>query len=61
MDEKSACLHSDIQEETYQEQPEGFEKGNDLVCKLIVCLYLTRDKQQGIGIKSYMIFCCKKK
>ena len=34
MDVKSAYLHSEIQEEIYLEQPEGFEKGNNLVCKL---------------------------
>ena len=34
MDVKSADLHSEIQEENNLEQPEGFAKGNDSVCKL---------------------------
>ena len=39
MDVKSAYLHSEIQEEIYLEQPEGFEKGNNLVCKLRKSIY----------------------
>ena len=39
MDIKSAYLHSEIQEEIYLEQPEGFEKENNLVCKLRKSIY----------------------
>ena len=34
MDKKSAYLHYEIEEEIYLEQPEAFEKGNYLLCKL---------------------------
>ncbi|CAB4032319.1 Hypothetical predicted protein [Paramuricea clavata] len=43
MDEKSAYLHSIIEEEIYLEQPEGFvkqgENGQKLVCKLNKSIY----------------------
>ena len=41
LDEKTAFLHGDLEEEIYMEQPEGFiDKGNDqLVCKLKKSLY----------------------
>ena len=34
MDDKSAYLHSEVQEEVYREQPEEFFAGENLVCKL---------------------------
>ena len=41
MDEKTAFLHGDLDEEIYMRQPEGFEvKGRkELVCKLQKSLY----------------------
>ena len=39
MDVKSAYLHSEIQEEIYLKQSEGFAKGNNLVCKLRKSIY----------------------
>lgn len=39
IDVKSAFLNGNIEEEIYITQPEGFEKGNELVCRLNKSLY----------------------
>jgi len=38
-DVKSAYLHSELAEEIYMEQPEGYEEGDNLVWKLLKALY----------------------
>lgn len=38
-DAKTAFLNGDLKEEVYMQQPEGFQRDNDLVCKLNKSLY----------------------
>jgi hypothetical protein len=39
LDVKTAFLHGDIDTVVYMQQPEGFETGHNLVCRLKKCLY----------------------
>jgi Reverse transcriptase (RNA-dependent DNA polymerase) len=39
LDISTAFLHGNIDAEVYMQQPEGFEQGDNLVCKLTRCLY----------------------
>ena len=46
MDVMSASSHSEFHAETYLEQPEGFERGNDLVCDLRKSMYGLRQAEK---------------
>lgn len=39
LDVNTAFLHGDIDAEVYMQQPEGYEQGSGMVCKLTRCLY----------------------
>jgi hypothetical protein len=39
LDIKTAFLHGDIDAEVFMAQPEGYEEGFNLVCRLLKCLY----------------------
>jgi hypothetical protein len=39
LDIKTAFLHGEIDAEVYMSQPEGYEEGFNLVCRLLKCLY----------------------
>ena len=60
MDVKSAYLHSEFQEKVCLEQPERFEKGNNLECKLRKSIYGLRQAARN-WYKKFMIFRWKKK
>ena len=60
MDVKSAYLHSEVQEEIYLEQPEGFEKGNNLVCKLRKSIYGLRQAARSWYKKLHDFYLKKK-
>jgi hypothetical protein len=65
MDMKNAFLHSDLSEEIYMKQPQGFMKDSSLVCRLKKSLYGLKKARRAsyANMDSYLLsqkfVCCK--